>query len=62
MNKMCKAEDSVSSYGHSLQRLASRAYPGQSVDENILVDLYIKGLPNQDMKRHVYVAKNKISQ
>ena len=57
MNKTCKPEESVSSYGHSLQRLASRAYPGQPLDEKIMVDLYIKGLPNHDMKRHVYLAK-----
>ena len=58
MNNMCKSDQSVTAYGHTLRRLANRAYPGQIVDK-ILVDFYMKGLPNQDMKRHVYLAKPK---
>ena len=57
MNLACGPDESVTSYGQSLRRLASRAYPNQTVDERILVDLYIKGLPNKDMKRHVYLER-----
>ena len=59
MNRVCSAEEDVASYGHTLRRAANKAYPGQRLDEKILVDLYIKGLPNKDMKRHVYLAKPK---
>lgn len=57
MSLTCRPDESVTSYGQTVRRLANRAYPGQTVDEQILVDLYIKGLPNKDMKRHVYLAK-----
>ena len=29
MNRVCRMGESVTSYGHALRRLASRAYPGQ---------------------------------
>ena len=57
MNLFCKPDQDVTSYGHDLRRMATKAYPGQSVDEKILVDMFIKGLQNQDMKRHVYLSK-----
>ena len=59
MNHICRPDEDVTSYGHTVRRLANRAYPGQILDEQILVDLYIKGLPKPDMKRHVYLAKPK---
>ena len=59
MNRVCQQEESVTSFGHALRRLASRAYPGHPVQEEILINLYMKGLPNKEMKRHVYLAKPK---
>ena len=57
MNLTCKQGESVTSYGQTMRRLANRAYPESLLDEKILVDLYIRGLPDYDMKRHVYLAK-----
>ncbi len=57
MNRTCKTDEDVTSYGHAVRRLAAKAYPGQGLDGQILVDLYIKGLRNVDMKRNVYLSK-----
>lgn len=57
INRTCQSGEDVTTFGHALRRLASKAYPGQQLDERILVDIYIKGLPNADIKRHVYLAK-----
>ena len=57
MNRVCKANEDVTSYGHAIRRLAYKAYPNQRIDEKLLVDWFIKGLPDRDMKRHVYLAK-----
>ena len=57
MNRSCQPNEDVTSYGHTIRRLAIKAYPGQTLDEKWLVDLFIRGLPNQDMKRHVYLTK-----
>ena len=57
MNRVCKSDETVTSYGHAIRRLAHKAYPNQVIEDKILVDLYIKGLPTKEMKRHVYLAK-----
>ena len=57
MNLTCKPGETVTSYGQTMRRLANRAYPESLLDEKVLVDLYIRGLPDYDMKRHVYLAK-----
>jgi len=57
MNHSCQQNEDVTSYGHTIRRLAIKAYPGQNVDEKWLVDMYIRGLPSQEMKRHVYLSK-----
>lgn len=57
MTRTCQTGEDVTSYGHAIRRLASKAYPGLALDERMLVDLFIKGLPNHEMKRHVYLAK-----
>ena len=59
MKRACHPNETVTSYGHALRRLASRAYPGQTVQEEILINLYVTGLPTEEMKRHVYFSKNK---
>ena len=59
MNRTCQPDETVTTYGHALRRLASRAYPGQLIQEEILVNLYTKGLNNKEMKRYVYLSKPK---
>ena len=57
MNRTIRPGEDVTSYGHALRRLAYKAYPNQQIDEKMLVDMFIKGLTNIEMKRHVYLAK-----
>ena len=57
MNRTCGSDEDVSSFGHTLRRLASKAYPDKPADEKMLVNLFIKGLRDIDMKRHVYLEK-----
>ena len=57
MNRTCRHEEDVTSYGHAIRRLAAKAYPGKRLDQKLLVDLYIRGLPNQEIKRYVYLEK-----
>ena len=56
MNFMCSAAQDINAYGHELKRLAIRAYP-DGIDEKFLIDLFIRGLPNDAVSRHVYLAK-----
>ena len=57
MNRVCKPNETVAEYGHALQRLAIRAYPGTEMAEQVMIDMYIKGLPDLPMRRHVHTAK-----
>ena len=59
MNVSCRPGQDISTYGHEVRRLAYKAYPGNQLDENILVDIFIKGLPGQDIRRHVYLSRPK---
>ena len=56
MNRTIRPGEDMAAYGHELRRLASRAYPEYAVDERFLIDLFVKGLPNKDIKRHVHMA------
>lgn len=51
------AEEDVTTYGHTLRRLASKAFGERAVDEMMLVNTFIRGLRSVDMKRHVYHEK-----
>ena len=57
MNRSCKPNESVAEYGHALQRLAKKAYPGTIIAEAVMIDMYIKGLPELSMRRHVHTTK-----
>jgi hypothetical protein len=57
MNRKCEVGEDVNSYGHAIRRLVSKAYPGNTLDERLLIDMYIRGLPTLDMKRHVHLQK-----
>ena len=50
-------EEDVTSYGHTLRRLASKAFSDRPVDEMMLVNTFIRGLRSVEMKRHVYHEK-----
>jgi hypothetical protein len=56
MNRTLRAGEDMAAYGHELRRLASRAYPDHAIDERFLIDLFVKGLPGKDLKRHVHMA------
>lgn len=53
-------EESVAEYGYALKRLACRAFPSIHIHvemrESFIVDQYINGLTNQEMKIHVQFA------
>ena len=52
-----KPDEDVTTYGHTLRRLASRAYVGTAVDEQMLISIFMRGLGSADIKRHVYLQK-----
>ena len=55
MNASCKPGQDVNAFGHELRRLAAKAYPQGGLDEKILVSLFIQGLPEKELKKHVYL-------
>ena len=56
MNRTCGLDENVTAFGQALRRLASKAY-GEKVDDRILLSLFVKGLPDKNMQRHVHFAK-----
>jgi hypothetical protein len=56
-NRCCEKGESVATFGHAIRKLAREAYPGLSIHEQLLVDLFIKGLPTLNMRRHVHMAR-----
>jgi hypothetical protein len=56
-NKRCGKTESVAAFGHSLRKLSKEAYPGVAMHDQILVDLFVKGLPTREMRRHVHLAR-----
>ena len=57
MNRVRKAGEDTTAYGYALMKLAKRAYPHQPLPEQALVNLYINGLNDKELKRHVYLCK-----
>ena len=57
MNRICRSNESVAEYGHALQCLAIRAYPGSTIAEPVMIDMFIKGLPDLPLKRHVHSTR-----
>lgn len=57
-NRRRNREESVVEYGYALKRLASRAFPSIPIEmrESLIVEQYISGLGNQDIKRHIQFA------
>ena len=46
-----------STFGYALRKLAGKAYPHMQLPEQLLVNLYINGLGDKELKRHVYLSK-----
>ncbi len=55
MSRRCQPNEDIATYGHQLQRLAKKAYPGNDLPERILIDLFIRGLPTEELKRLVAI-------
>ena len=49
--------ETVAAYGSALRKLARDAYPRNSLDPHVLVGLFIKGLKDKDLQRHVHMGK-----
>ncbi|CAG2213565.1 unnamed protein product [Mytilus edulis] len=54
-NRRRKREESVADYGYALKRLATRAFPSipLGVRESLIIEQYISGLGDAELKRHV---------
>ena len=59
MNRVCRSNESVAQYGHALQRLAARAYPRTVIAEPVVIDMFIRGLPDLAIRRHVHSTRPK---
>ena len=53
MERVCSNKEDVATFGHQIRRLARKAYPNNDLPERVLIDLFIRGLPSEEMKRHV---------
>lgn len=47
----------MATYAYALRRLAHKAYPNMQLPEQVLVNVYINGLGDKELKRHVYLSK-----
>ena len=56
MNRTCGPEENVAVFGQALRRLASKAY-GESVNDRILLNLLVKGLPDRGMQTRFFKAR-----
>ncbi len=56
-SRVCRENESVAEYGWSLRRLVHKAYPSERVPDRCVVDMFIKGLPSKELRRHVHLAK-----
>ncbi len=57
LERCCGPKEDLNEYGHQLRRLARKAYPGLIVPDKIMIDVFIKGLPEEDMIKHVSLAQ-----
>ena len=57
-NRKRKSNELVAEFGYALRRLSSLAYPSLQFHarEGMLIDQYIAGLDNQELRRHVQFA------
>ena len=57
MNRTKKSNEDSTTFGYALRKLAGKAYPHMQLPEKVLVNLYINGLGDRELKRHVYLSK-----
>ncbi len=57
LERCCGPEEDLSEYAHQLRKLARKAYPGITVPDGIIIDVFIRGLPERDMIEHVSLAQ-----
>ena len=53
LSRRCGPREDVATFGQDLKRLAKRAYPGWNLPEQVLIDLFIKGLPHPRWQENV---------
>jgi hypothetical protein len=56
-NRTCKKDEGVAEFGYALKKLARKAYPKVRLHEQLLVDLFVKGLPTREMRRHLHLVR-----
>ena len=54
MNRTLRDNEPLAAYAHDLRRLAKRAFPGEPPNERVLINIFVKGLRDNGMKRHVH--------
>ena len=57
LERCCGPKEDLNEYGHQLRKLARKAYPGLVIPDQIMIDVFIKGLPEEDMIKHVSLAQ-----
>ena len=55
-SRVCQSGENAVAFGHALRRLAHQAYRG-AVDDQVLIGLYIRGLRDVGMRRHVHLSR-----
>ena len=54
MNRTLRADEDLAACAHDLRRLAKRNFPGEPPNERVLINICVKGLRDNNMKRHVH--------
>lgn len=52
-------KESLSDFAQALLTLARKSYPDSGVPEQLMVNLFLKGLQSSEMQKHVYFASPK---
>ena len=55
MNRTLKNTETVTEYCNALRKLAKKAYPKIGVPEKLMIDLFKKGLPSQNMQMQIHL-------
>ena len=54
MNRTLRENEPLAAYALDLRRLAKRAFPGEPPNERLMINVFVKGLRDNGMKRHVH--------
>ena len=55
--RVCKKNETIAEFGHAVRRLGKKAYPHTTLQEQFIIDIFVRGLPSKDLKRHVHLAQ-----